>query len=416
MRAYIVDDLLARLDGEVAPIWVSIGLRVEEPGARDSWVRAMRALVDTTPRLRIRWDEDQWRDAPRSEADVEAAVVVDDPATSLAQAVAHCAGRPSRLDTQVPLRVTHTPLPDGTWAITLQLHHAIGDARSLGRVTRRLWAALTGAALEPDHTAVQPLSDARILATLATRPLKALGRLDPARFLLARRAVPMRRDADDVGAPTLRAMTFEALADPVDVFHGAFLATAASFIDASDGILRLRVPFDLSAPLGLHGAFCNTCIALPLEFDLRSVRQTHPRALASVFRRRVHDAWSSGAQWAAMLEVMVAARLVSTDALRHGARPGLVCEPRTNTAVVTYVGDLTRYLDGAPFDILDACGHTPTWGANAWTMRGRLVVNVSGFAGLWTDATHDAFAAELSDTIESHGLGVRLTHERALHA
>lgn len=418
MRAYPVDDLLARLDGEVAPIWVSIGLRVEDPGPIERWVDALRALVDATPRLNMRWGGAGWVHARRDAADVRDAVRVAAAAPSLERAVARLAGQPARLESDLPLRLTWTPLDDGTWALTLQLHHAVGDARALGRATRRLWRAFTHGEATPDHTPPVPVSRARLLAALATRPLQSLGHLDPARFLLSRRATPMRRDGDEAGAPTLRAVTLQAGegVDPVDLFHGALLATTAAFIDAPDGTIRWRTPFDLSAPLGLHGAFCNTCVALPLEFDLGAARQGHPRALAATWRRAARQAWSRGAPWAALLECAVAARVASTDALRHGARPGLTADPRTNTAVVTFVGDLTRYLDGAPFEVLDACGQTPTWGANAWTMRGRLVVNFTCFEGIWRDATLDAFAHAFTDVVESSGLGARITREGALHA
>jgi len=166
----------------------------------------------------------------------------------------------------------------------------------------------------------------------------------------------------------------------------------------------LRVPVDLSPWFAFDDPPANTCITVPLELPVERLRACrsgtevldHVRAELSRLRER-------GAIWPALLEAIAIARVASPARLRAGARPGLLSERRTNTLVATYVGTLDDYFVGAPFIIADALGHTPTWGANAFTLGGRLVVNATCFAGLWSEATLARFRDELADWLVEQG-------------
>ncbi|MDB4932813.1 MAG: hypothetical protein JWM10_5297, partial [Myxococcaceae bacterium] len=175
--------------------------------------------------------------------------------------------------------------------------------------------------------------------------------------------------------------------------------------------VRLRVPVDLRRELGIGVTLENACSALAVEIpdDALTAALADPARLRALVPDAVAALLAAGVHWGTLVECMVVSRLATRAMLRDHLRPDLVAERRANTMVVTYVGTVDRYFDAAPFPVRTLQTHTPTWGANGYAFRDALIVNCSGFAGLWGDAELDAFVdAARAWITRHHGPGAEL--------
>jgi hypothetical protein len=91
---------------------------------------------------------------------------------------------------------------------------------------------------------------------------------------------------------------------------------------------------------------------------------------------------------------------VGREALRKNARPGLLAHPRTNTLVATHVGPVDASFARMPARIVDAWGHTPTWGLSSISLGQEVFLQCTSFEGLVSggrlDELADAVAARLA--------------------
>jgi hypothetical protein len=408
MRAHFVDTLLARLDGEVACIWITIAVRVEAPPDVEHLRALVIELLRTTPRLRRVWREPEgcWREVELGEAELAGRLELAAGPRSLRAVVDGVIARRIDLSRELGFVVGVHPLLEGGTLLTFQLHHAHGDARSLGLLLRRMFR---GEPPPRSPSAARPrMSERAVLRAALAHPRASAGILHPRNLMLAPgRAVSLPRDGDVVGPPRVASASFEipgGAREHAGLFYAALALTAARWTSASTGLVRLRVPVDLSPWFSFDDPPSNTCITVPLELDVTRLRAARSGAEGLAYvRGELSQLIDRGAIWPALLETLAIARVASRARLRAGAVPGLLAERRTNTLVATYVGSLDEYFAAAPFTIAGAIGHTPTWGANAFTLGGRLVVNTSGFEGFWSEATLARFRDELAAWLVEQG-------------
>lgn len=418
MRANFVDTLLARLDGEVAPIWICVLLQLGARPEPEALRAGLRALVRETPRLRVAWREREraWQPVARGDAEADAALIVDEAPVAESDAIARAIAAPIDLARDLPLQLRLARVDAAApWSLSVALHHAIGDAKALGHLLERLWRLVPGTGEHAPSPADRPLAtagltDAAVLRAALRRPAAALGLAVPKSRLLSARAAALRRSGDVVGAPILATVRFDLSAGtsetPAAICFAGVLAAAAPRA-GGDGAIRLRVPVDLRRELGLGRPLGNGCSAVPLEFtqaELRALRG-RPRALARLARERLAGLVAAGVPWTTALECLAVAALAPRAALRRGARPGLLAARRTNTLVVTYLGSVDRHFAGAPLDIRGARSHTATWGVTAFCLKGHLIVSAAAFAGLWSPDELRGFVADLA-AWTSAGFGV----------
>lgn len=408
-RASAVETLLARLSGEVAPIWITFGAVVDRPLDVARLRVALGALVAQTPRLNLVWDEagPGWRAVARAPRDVSAALRVDEAPRPLAALQAELVAGAVELGAELPLRLHWRALEGGRgpWMLAFQLHHAIGDARALCRLATEFWR------LYEDPSALERgwggcavgVTDGRLWGWLARSAPGWLGALGPGSLLLAPRGASLPRDGEQVGAPTLAPRRVALRHDPKR-FGGLVMAALAveAAKRARGECLRLRMPVDLAAPLGVGAPLANTCVAIPVELDRAAlVREEHDaRALRARCREALRGAVRRGVPQVAVLECLVTARLVGREALRKNARPGLLAHPRTNTLVATHVGPVDASFARMPARIVDAWGHTPTWGLSSISLGQEVFLQCTSFEGLVSRARleelADAVAARLA--------------------
>lgn len=415
MRANYVDRLLARVDGELAPIWISELVTTDAPPRAEDLRAAVGRLVAEIERLRFAWDprQNDWVPRSRRAEDIDRAVR-ELPEAPQREIIARLLCDPVDLTRELPLRITLAPLADrahGRAIVAVQLHHAIGDARSQMFLNRRLWQILAGRPELASRLGPARISDARAIAGAARHAVALPKILDPRHRVLARRGQALGRRGDTIGAPMLATLRV-----PLDasvrsdersgLFFGALLAGMCAHDrgKAWSAPLRLRVPIDLRRELGVGATLENGCSAVPVEISGVTVRAAldEPTKLARLVPDELGRLLRRGVHWGTLLECLVASRLASTAMLRTHVRPDLVAPLRANTLVTTYVGSLDRYFADAPFPIRAICTHTPTWGANGYSFGGALIINASAFEGLWSRADLEAFVGAMSDWLARH--------------
>ncbi|WP_224243512.1 condensation domain-containing protein [Hyalangium gracile] len=409
MRANFVDTLMARLDGEVATIWATVLLRLDERPDVATLRRGLRALVRENPRLRVGWNDArcEWLPVPRSDEDANAALLEGSEPLEEPGAVARVINARMDLSRDLPLRLHLHPMADaaqGPWMLAIQLHHAIGDAKALGHLLERLWGLCAGRGAEAPPLAASTLTDGKVLQAALSRPGQSLAVASPRHRLLAMRGLGLRRSGDVAGRSLMATARLRLPAErpdlsASDVFFAALLAAVALREPPRDGMIRLRMPVDLRRELGLGRTLGNGCSAVPIELPFPEVhaRLEDPPGLVRWVRSEIQRVLDTGVHWATALECMAVARVAPGRVLRKNARPGLIAEPRTNTLVTTYMGRLDRHFIGAPLRIRSLRSHTPTWGATGFTFQETLCINPATFEGLWSASELRDFTRRLAD-------------------
>lgn len=402
MRSNFVERLLARVDGEAATIWISALFVLARPLDEETLARALTALVRETPRLHLAWRDPpgDWAHAPRSDGDARRALTIETAVTAVRDLAERCIRTRIDLTRDLPLRVTAAPLDRERQAVVIQLHHALGDARSAMHLTRRFWEHCAGDAKPADALGDAQMTDARVLRHLA-RHATSLTSLAHARHrVLSRRGHALRRRDEAPGAPLLASLRVH-LDDRWDaatasgLFFGSLLAAMVAHEGAvpTDGPIRLRVPVDLRRELSIGRTLENACSAVPVELSPAQLSRAldDGTALSRLVPDALRDALARGVHHSTAFECLVASKVASAAQLKRHVRPDLVASPRASTMVTTYVGSVDRYVRACPVPVEALFTQTPTWGANGLRLDDALVVNVTCFEGLWTRADVDAF-------------------------
>jgi hypothetical protein len=413
MRANFVDTLMARLDGEVATIWATVLLRLDERPDVAALRQGLRALVRESERLNVAWDDArcEWTPLPRTDAEADAALREDTEPLEEHEAVSRIINERMDLSRDLPLRFHLHPMANaaqGSWMLAIQLHHAIGDAKALGHLLERLWGLCAGRTAQTPPLAPSTLTDGKVLYAALRRPGQALSVASPRRRLLASRGMGLRRSGDVAGRSLMATARFRIPSDrpdlsPSDVFFAALLAGVALREPPGDGVIRLRMPVDLRRDLRLGRILGNGCSAVPVELPFQEIhtRLKDPPGLVRFVRSEIQRVIDTGVHWATALECMAVARMAPSQVLRKSARPGLIAEPRTNTLVTTYMGRLDKHFAQAPLRIRSMRSHTPTWGATGFTFQETLCINPATFEGLWSRGELREFTVCLAEWVSS---------------
>lgn len=422
MRGPYVDRLLADADGALAPIWISALLITPSSPSPARLRAALDALVDETPRLRVAWDSvrSAWRPIARSPGSVSACVR-ERPGTSLRAFGEALFSEPIDLSRELPVRLTTATLSGpgahrlghqvGRQIVALQLHHALGDARSLMFLNRRLWEHASGSLGATTRLGDPEMSDARALREALRHPLGIASAARPKNRVLASRGLALRRSGTSLGAPAL--VSLRVPISETDspnarsaLFFGALLGAIARALPTSETGLpvRLRVPVDLRRALGIGTTLENACSAVAIEVPLGELLAacTDPGRLGRLVTERLGRRLAVGTQFGTLVENMLVSRIATREMLRRHLRPDLLAAVRASTLVATYVGSVDRYFQAAPFPIDSLQTQTPTWGANGLAFRDALMINVTGFDGLWPRDEHVAFVSGMREWLRRY--------------
>lgn len=408
MRTSFVERLLAQVDGAVATIWITVIFVLDALPEAAALDRAAAVFQRETPNLNRVWRPlpEGWRGA----APVCDGLSGPTRAADLRGFAEALIAAPLDLGVEVPFRVRYVRCDDGTAAVALQLHHAAGDGRALMFASRRFWALVRDPESPTARLGAPGFCDRGVASWVARAPMAALGVLNPASRVLARRGHALARR----GPPSSPRWAALSASRPGGVAHDvasglfyAALVNAAYAVDADLARrhpLRLRVPVDLRAAMGLGPAIENACSAVPIELDRARVEGlvADPAAYAARVPEAIREALGRGVHRATALECLVASKLADAARLRAHVRPDLEAPVRANTLVTTYVGRADRYTDTAASPMRAVLTHTPTLGANGLTHGGALMFNLSAFAPMWSRDDLDRALDAATRCLEDH--------------
>ncbi len=383
----------------------------ELPAIHEAWER----LFERTPRLRHAWCESKgWVPRDWTRDTLRRSACAWSQTCEVEAWLSELAAQPADLERMPAMRLdVARVVADGVprHAVAARLHHAMGDARALGRTLTRLWRLLRGQDVALDRSPQILMRDRDLWLWAARHPRGLAGLRDGQRRLLSRRAVALPVDGRSLGRPIAHHTMLEfAEAQPTrtlaEVFLSAVLVAAARRIGARDGALRLRMPVDLSTSMGWGPVLGNTCMAVPLEFapDQVRARSTDANALQALVRDTIEQALRQQRPLVCALEAFLSARFIPRTLLRRGAAAGFFDSPRTNTLVTTFVGRLDDYLRDVPFTVQRMLSHTSTWGAHAWSIGSRMGLHATSFEGLWRRTTLAEFSQDVTHWILEQGL------------
>lgn len=423
LSANFIDRLLARLNGEVSAIWISQINTFDEGLDRDLLWDSFKQLIQECPKLNVSWNlsQDCWESCDWSLEQLEAAFTYRDQPTVEAPLIQKLIQMPIDLAREIPFRVGLYALNSSSsekWLFSIQLHHAIGDARSLIYLTQRYWERVTGA-LSKQGALIQPGM------TNLGAVQQAMQRVSSLRYLLrpqyrtfAKRGQALQRMPGsparqaEVGLPLLASLRFSLPVrafqseKPSELFYAAVLGGISGLSQSPRGRIRFRIPIDLRNLLKRkYRTLENACSALSVEFEedeLNQLVMEAPKSLGQKVESKLKDQLSKNIHWATLLECWGASKAVSRSSLRTGARADLNSDIRSNTLVVTYVGRMDRYARNMPFQLKTVRTHTSTWGVNGLAYRGHLYVNFTGFEGIGSQASLRQFAEASLQWMRTH--------------
>lgn len=388
-----IDRFFAEMHQVSGPVWSTWIARAPSPLDPGRLSHAVARLVGETERLRLAWNPQRREFVPVERSPSRCSAIVKHHTSPCTESELFRTGVDLMAD--VPLRLHMLPCdgPRGGTALAMQLHHAIGDGRSLLVLTRRLWDHY-GDRVDPIHEVRRPPpADQDLLTSLARRALSVFRLAHPRYRLFARRAHALRRDGNDPREPicaTVRIPIAGLVKAPLTraaMFWGAILAAVASHEGRWPCLpIRFRVPVDLRAALGRRNGIGNVTTAIPVEVppEMLEACANNPQALCRVVPGEIEKLLGHGAQWGSLCEGMVIARCRTPKALARAIQSDLVSTPKTYTLNATYMGCLDKYVAGAPVDTSSVQCHSPLWGVIGYTMGNELFINITTFNGIWS--------------------------------
>lgn len=406
-----IDRLLAKIDGEVATVWISQLMTLDHPPDAMDLRRAFISLVGESPRLNLCWDEIDcnWRRLNRSDEQISDHFVFEDVARGYRELADSIAQFRIDLKHHLPLRVGLWRLKDGEpgrWLLSIQVHHAIADARGLMFLTERFWEHVNRTADPSGALLSLGATDFDFYRAVFKHLPYCLLTAAPRYRTLAKRAASLKNKASPtLGVPVIRSIRFPlppSFVDQAQLRAELFFSAVVGAVIEGNLIhepnkypLRFRIPVDIRAALGLEPGIGNACSAITLELkaeDLKEKAVQAPAELGEWMNGQLKSLYARGAHWSTLLECLLASTFVSSKSLKAHARPDLLEAPRSNSLVVTYVGQMGRCHARAPFRVNTLCTQTPTWGVNGLTYEGYLYLNFTAFSGIWNSEELDSFS------------------------
>ncbi|KTD57225.1 hypothetical protein [Legionella shakespearei] len=414
--ANFVDRLLMKLDGSIAPIWNRLFLVIDKPIDETVLVQSFRQLILETPRLRSLWvkDAQQWHEQSFATIQARIKLPYDRELFSTNERIRKILANRDNSLADLPVRLSYGAVSDhGQEAslLTLEFHHGAGDGHSVILLIKRFWQilehALHSAPLNPTPISQPELTDGMIIKRILKQPGQFLKLAKSENRQLARRASPLKHEAQHIGLPTLLSFKVNkgllAELKPSSLFYAAILAAIIRLEDQDvSKNIRLRVPVDVRQPFNLSfTSIGNACSAIIVEFDLQEMRSlfyANPQRMIQVIEAKFKQQLRSELYIANALECLLASKIASQSSMHHAAPQELLGNHRSSSLVITFMGEVSHLITPPqPFNLLDVRSHTPVWGVNGFIYQDNMHINLSCFEGIWPPEVQQQFSQYIID-------------------
>lgn len=419
-----IDRLMARLSGNVSPLWLTIVLELSNTPPLKVVQAAVRNLIKETKCLNVVWIQDQhsWGYYEWSNKDMEKVVrtKIYEKKIDITEEIINTT---VDITKEPPIRVwlapSAIPSESSPHILALQVHHAFCDGRALFTITRQfgqhLESIVTGKEIN-----IQPLEKTEFINSkmffYILQQWKKWGALfSPAYYQFSRRAIALKKSGSQIENSILRtirlpltpklaeksydcsALIFETILAAIHA-HGFDNLTKGKFI-------RLRIPVDLRPSLKIPKNFIgNLCSAVPVEIPLLALDELSKNGNLILGKRiieQIKNLVGKGAHLTTLLECLLIPYFTSTRSLREDVRKEFLASTRTSTLVISTGGKVDRYLK--PFEIFGLRNlqlHSGTWGIIGCIYKNAFFITTSCFKNIWTCADVDNFSANMLDYCE----------------
>lgn len=411
-----VDRLLMKLDGSIAPIWNRLFLVIDKPIDEAVLVQCFRQLILETPRLRSLWDHEtqQWHEQSFDTIQTLIKLPYDREIFSANERIRKILANRDNSLAELPVRLGYGDVSEHAqeaFLLTLEFHHGAGDGHSVILLIKRFWQILEHTLhsnpLSPTSISRPELTDGMIIKRILKQPGQLLKLAKSENRQLARRASPLKHEAQHIGSPTLLSFKLNkgllAELKPSSLFYAAILAAIIRLEDKETSkTIRLRVPVDVRQQFNLSfTSIGNACSALIVEFDLQEMRAlffANPLRMIQVIEAKFKQQLRSELYIANALECLLASKIASQSSMHLAAPQELLGNKRSSSLVITFMGEVSHLIaPPQPFHLLDVRSHTPVWGMNGYIYQDNMHINLSCFEGIWPPEVQQQFSQYMID-------------------
>lgn len=375
-----IDRFMTLLDHPEAPERILVLAVLDGHLDETRFERALRSVYAEVPALYSRWapERRRWEWASRF-ANVCNMTAASEPRRAAEVYWDDAASRPFAWPTDPPLRadIYRNAKYD---ALVVQLHHYVGDGRSYGTLSRRIFEHYTAFPQDPPHH--PPTRAVRTFDIVRAFPLRALpGILSSSDRLSSARGISISAAGDPGRKPPVSVQLVASGVSartgmtPRDLFYACTLGAMEALRPEGSGLVRLRVPVDLRRDLNADpSTIGNLTSCVPVEIPLERIRQhrADPQALADLLRTHLRRQLGRGSHWSNLIELGIGA-FVLHDRLAELSLRGAFESPARATITITYVGDLTPLALVAAFSSISV--RAPIHGLIGWEFQGALCIS-----------------------------------------
>ena len=296
------------------------------------------------------------------------------------------------LSKDIPFRITISPNKenDYKYKIAIQLHHSVGDAKTFLFIYNRLWELYQSPKIEKKD--FRSISNLDFIIQILRRPLCIFNLFIPKYLLSAKRGYSISENViDEVGKPFLSSFKVKLPTHLNKHYYLSALITASSkaIIQEKKKItpLRFRIPVDLRYFFRKKNLIGNVLTAIPVEIsksELMAMQDKNHLIVSKSIYRKIKKYIYFQLHWSSILESIILSRIFSNRYIRNRIKKDYLSEKRTNSMIITHLGNVNKYVKNSPIQLHDIKCHTPTFGISSYVLGEYLHIHISSFENLYS--------------------------------
>lgn len=408
MSKNYIDSILSKLNNKLSCIWISGFIFIDKFPSEEKASSAFLKLVQEYPKLNSYYDEELKQFCKIPQKLPESIFYMTN--LSLERWTEDYISHRIELEKDLPIRLGFVEFSDGIKLFFIQLHHAIGDGRTFTFLIQRYLELL-----QEDQgkwrLSTPNLNNKSMFNLILKNPQVLLLYLNAKNRISSIRGNRLiGKKGNDPLTPNFqyRIYEFKNQLDGISgskFYHAAMIYAMAKMLE-QPGIIRIRMPIDVRSELKLPRAFGNLCPCFCLEFDSNNIINSSPQNIIESVYTELRKQYFLKAHHTFHFDGVLYDRLFDrfSDKIHDFFQ-----EKRSNTMVLTYMGDMAKILNHAPFAISNIAAHTPTWGAIGLKLNNKLVFNLNSFKGIWSNSEFEQFFSYIDHFVLGLGFN-RLTN------
>ncbi len=377
-----IDSTLTELNNKICPIWISSFALIDKIPEKSQIEKSVKALL---AELAFVKNSDKFNYEE---------LVTQDENSSNSEYSEKLINARIELSVDCPIRIGFVHLTkENSNLFYIQLHHAVGDGRSFTFIIERFLELLSDKSTELKKVTAPKTMNRHFVFEMLKAPyiflLFLLGRFR----LSAKRAVNLKSVGQPIKVVKHTGLAVAKINSTLSTFECSklfYTAVMKSVADnAAPGRVRLRVPIDVRPHMQRGREFGNLCPCINLEMDSKKLQKAN---IKNSIYNQLKFLYISRAYLVTHIEGLIYHFFIQK---KSQSFHDFFDSPRSNSLVVTFMGNMDKVFQDAPFTIDKVFAHTPTWGVIGYTFRGKIIFNLNYFDGVWDQALVENFKNSL---------------------